>query len=86
MELDFLSVSEVSGVSQAGDDVVVAGEFFVYGGNPQGVAVIQPLEQLVYGVAAGYGTHQMDAGGLTAGFFQLLHITLFSASYRRYER
>lgn len=50
---DFLSVGEVAGVAEAGDDVGMGGEFFIDGGYPEGHLVGRKVFlDIIHGVDA----------------------------------
>ena len=71
--LDFAAEGKVSGVSDSGDDVALAGEFLIYCGNPKSDFRAEHLTKVIYGIAAGNGAHKVDAGGGAAFFLDLFN-------------
>ena len=63
---EFVAEGEVAGVTEAGDDVAVAGEFFVDGGDPEGDFIAEALGEMVHSVGAGDGADQVDGDGVAA--------------------
>ena len=63
---EFVAEGEVAGIAQARDDVAVAGEFLVDGGDPEGDFVAKALGEMVHGVGAGDGADQVDRNGVAA--------------------
>ena len=64
--LQFVAEGEVAGVAEAGDDVGVAGELFIDGGDPEGDFFAEALREMVHGVGAGDGADQVDGNGFAA--------------------
>ena len=64
--LQFPAEGEVAGVAEAGDDVGVAGEFLVDGGDPEGDFISVALGEVVHGVGAGDGADEVDGDGIAA--------------------